>query len=177
MSRTKRSLFSPFINMCLTSTSPHAKHAETDPRHGTPNTYDGTLPTARIAASSSKLPWPARVACIRHPATRCCARGCRTRAAFVDAPLRFCACGGTLVHSACQPGEDKCVSLKSLPNIRRQRVFQAFSVPGAEQLQKLLSVGPQGYVSSENCSTSKQSLRVSPPSPAGANAARPRNCE
>ena len=26
--------------------------------------------------------------------------------------------------------------------IRRQRVFQAFSVPGAEKLQKLLSVGP-----------------------------------
>ena len=30
----------------------------------------------------------------------------------------------------------------SLSEIRRQRVFQAFSVPGAEQVQKLLSVGP-----------------------------------
>ena len=30
----------------------------------------------------------------------------------------------------------------SLPKIRRQRVLQAFSIPGAEQLQKLLSVGP-----------------------------------
>ena len=29
-----------------------------------------------------------------------------------------------------------------------------FSVPGAEQLQKLLSVGPQGYISSKNCSKS-----------------------
>ena len=30
----------------------------------------------------------------------------------------------------------------SLPKIRRQLVFQALSVPGAEQLQKLLPVGP-----------------------------------
>ena len=32
--------------------------------------------------------------------------------------------------------------LNSLLEIRRRRVFQAFSLPGAEQLQKLLSVGP-----------------------------------
>ena len=31
---------------------------------------------------------------------------------------------------------------------------QAFSVPGAEQLQKLLSVGPSGYIFSNNCSKS-----------------------
>ena len=37
-------------------------------------------------------------------------------------------------------------TLISLPKIRRQRVFQAFSVPGAEQLQKLLSVGPEGKI-------------------------------
>ena len=30
----------------------------------------------------------------------------------------------------------------SLPKIRRQRVFQVVPVPGAEQLQKLLSIGP-----------------------------------
>ena len=34
-------------------------------------------------------------------------------------------------------------------NMRRQRVFQAFSDPGAEKLQKLLSVGPQGYISAK----------------------------
>ena len=39
----------------------------------------------------------------------------------------------------------------SLPEIRRQRVFQAFSAPGTEQLQKLLSVGPQGHMFSNNC--------------------------
>ena len=37
----------------------------------------------------------------------------------------------------------------SLPKIRRQRVFQAFSVPAAEQLRKLLSVGPWGYMFSK----------------------------
>ena len=42
----------------------------------------------------------------------------------------------------------------SLPKIRRQRVFQAFSVPGAERLQKLLSIGPWGYILSKNCSKS-----------------------
>ena len=36
----------------------------------------------------------------------------------------------------------KCPRPISLPKIRRQRVLQAFSVPGSEQLQKLLSVGP-----------------------------------
>ena len=40
----------------------------------------------------------------------------------------------------------------SLPIIRRQCVFQAFSVPGAEQLQKLLSLGSQGYMFSKNSS-------------------------
>ena len=34
------------------------------------------------------------------------------------------------------------LSSSPLPKIRRQIVFQAFSVPGTEQLQKLLSVGP-----------------------------------
>ena len=33
--------------------------------------------------------------------------------------------------------------------LRRRRVFQAFSVPGAEELQKLLSVGPEGYMFSK----------------------------
>ena len=42
----------------------------------------------------------------------------------------------------------------SLPKLRRQRVFQAFSVPGAEKLQKLTSVGPWGYIFSNNCSKS-----------------------
>ena len=42
----------------------------------------------------------------------------------------------------------------SPPKIRRQRVFQAFSVPEAERLQKLLSVGPQGYIFSKHCSES-----------------------
>ena len=28
--------FQHFLNMCLTNRSPQAKHAETDPRHGTP---------------------------------------------------------------------------------------------------------------------------------------------
>ena len=40
------------------------------------------------------------------------------------------------------PGPD----LISPPKIRRQRVFQGSSVPGTEQLPKLLSVGPQGYI-------------------------------
>ena len=36
----------------------------------------------------------------------------------------------------------------------RQRAFQAFSVPGAEELQKLLSRGPWDYTFSNNCSKS-----------------------
>ena len=42
----------------------------------------------------------------------------------------------------------------SLPKIRRQCAFQAFSVPRAGKLQRLLSVGPQGYMFSKNCSKS-----------------------
>ena len=49
---------------------------------------------------------------------------------------------GVLSDSAWYQGPPR---VGSLPQIRRrQRVFQAFSVPGAEQFQKLLSVGPQG---------------------------------
>ena len=39
---------------------------------------------------------------------------------------------------------------RSLPKIRWQRVFQVFSVPGAEQLQKLLFVWSEGYIFSNN---------------------------
>ena len=42
----------------------------------------------------------------------------------------------------------------SLPEIRRQRVFKPFSVPGVERLRKLLSAGPQGYMFSKHCSKS-----------------------
>ena len=51
-----------------------------------------------------------------------------------------------------EPGGDPGQEL--LPKMRRQRVFQALSVPGAENLQKLFSVGPYGYVFSSNCSKS-----------------------
>ena len=42
----------------------------------------------------------------------------------------------------------------ALPKIRRPRVFQVFSVPGTERLQKLLSVGPAANMFSTNCSKS-----------------------
>ena len=50
--------------------------------------------------------------------------------------------------------EEKYDGSESLPEIRRQRVFQACSVPGTDRLQKLLSVGPEGYSLSKNRSKS-----------------------
>ena len=44
------------------------------------------------------------------------------------------------------PAHSAAALAKSLPKIRRQRVFQAFSVPGTEELQRLLSIGPEGCI-------------------------------
>ena len=46
------------------------------------------------------------------------------------------------------------VAFNSLPKIRRQGVFKAVSVPETDELQKLLSVGPEGYAFSKQCSKS-----------------------
>ena len=64
---------------------------------------------------------------------------------LLDCRARACAKGMFFSQTPVQSklhGSGILRSLVSLLKIRRRRVFQALSVPGAEELQKLLSVGP-----------------------------------
>ena len=82
-------------------------------------------------------------------------RGLRTKPGFLE-PCRAEKNKGSNAQAHCPsfltaPAQSRRL-IHSLPKIRRQRELQALSVPGAEQLRKLLSVGPWGYVFSKNCS-------------------------